>query len=48
MSLPCDTHVHTSFSSDCSTPPEEVVRVADERGIGLVAITDHHDVRGWT
>ena len=40
-------HLHTSFSSDCSTPPEEVVRAAKARGIRLIAITDHHDVRGW-
>ncbi len=47
MWFACDTHVHTSFSSDCSTPPEEVVRAAKQRGLGLIAITDHHDVRGW-
>jgi predicted metal-dependent phosphoesterase TrpH len=39
MWFACDTHVHTSISSYCSTPPEEVVRAAKQRGLGLIG---HH------
>jgi PHP family Zn ribbon phosphoesterase len=43
----CDLHIHTSFSSDADVAPEDVAAAAKQRGVSLVAITDHHDVRGW-
>ena len=39
----CDTHLHTSFSEDCSTPPEDVIKRAAELGMREICITDHYD-----
>lgn len=38
-----DTHIHTSFSGDSETPPEEQIARAEELGMKTVCITDHHD-----
>ena len=40
-----DLHVHTNFS-DGTFPPEEVVRLALERGLSSIAICDHDCVDG--
>lgn len=40
-----DFHVHTKFSDGTCTP-EEVVRLAAEKGIKVLAITDHDEVAG--
>lgn len=45
MPLPIDLHVHTN-ASDGTYSPREVVRLAAERGLGAVAITDHDTVAG--
>ena len=39
-----DTHMHTSFSGDSKTPPEEQLRSAIEKGLTGVCITDHMDL----
>lgn len=39
----CDMHCHTN-RSDGNTSPEEVIRLAAERGVKVIAVTDH-DVR---
>ncbi len=41
-----DLHVHTTFS-DGDYSPSEVVRLAKQKGIGLIAITDHDECRGF-
>ncbi|MGH7546447.1 MAG: PHP-associated domain-containing protein [Gemmatimonadota bacterium] len=41
-----DLHVHTRYSYDCLSPVEEVLRVARERGLDKVAITDHNEIEG--
>ncbi len=41
-----DMHVHTSFSDGDYTPPD-IVRMAKEKGLGLIAITDHDECRGY-
>ena len=41
-----DFHMHTSFSRDCDTPPEVVVRQCIAAGLGCVAITDHNSIGG--
>jgi predicted metal-dependent phosphoesterase TrpH len=41
-----DLHSHTSWSPDSLNRPEEVVRVAAERGLTHVAITDHGHIEG--
>ncbi len=40
-----DLHVHTAYSGDATLKPEEVVKLAAERGLG-VAVTDHNTIRG--
>jgi predicted metal-dependent phosphoesterase TrpH len=37
-----DLHMHTSFSHDCSIPPDELVAHAAEQGLGAIAVTDHN------
>lgn len=39
-----DLHCHTRFSYDSSADPEEVIRFAVGRKIGIIALTDHYDV----
>ena len=34
--------MHTSFSHDCSIPPDELVAHAAEQGLGAIAVTDHN------
>ncbi|WP_375102694.1 PHP domain-containing protein [Paenibacillus sp. RS8] len=41
----CDLHTHTQ-ASDGMQPPEENVRLAKEKGLTAVAITDHDTVAG--
>lgn len=38
-----DFHVHTSFSGDSRTPPEEQIEAAIRLGMEEICITDHHD-----
>lgn len=40
-----DLHLHTT-ASDGRLSPEEVVQLAAERGLGVIAITDHDSVEG--
>lgn len=39
-----DFHMHTSFSYDSETAPEEMIRAAIGRGLKTICITDHHDI----
>lgn len=44
-----DLHVHTNVSVDTRNgglDPEEVVELASETGLSIVAITDHHSIAG--
>jgi predicted metal-dependent phosphoesterase TrpH len=41
-----DLHLHSSYSSDGQYPPAELVRLAEEKGLAAVALTDHDDVGG--
>lgn len=38
-----DNHVHTSFSSDSSTPPEDMLGRAKALGLSSICFTDHID-----
>ncbi|MFV0338851.1 MAG: PHP domain-containing protein [Chthoniobacterales bacterium] len=40
-----DPHVHTWFSADAASSPEEVIRVARARGLSGIALTDHDSCR---
>lgn len=39
-----DSHLHTSFSGDSSTPPEQQIERAAALGMEHLTITDHHDM----
>ena len=39
-----DFHCHTSFSHDSQAEPEEVVKFAIEKGVKVLALTDHMDL----
>lgn len=41
-----DLHCHTRASFDCLSDPAEVVRLAAERGLTHIAITDHDRIDG--
>ncbi len=38
-----DCHMHTSFSGDSETPPEEMIKRAIDLGLPHICITDHED-----
>lgn len=41
-----DLHVHTSFSFDSMSSPEEVLRAAKRKGLDGLAVTDHDTIQG--
>ncbi len=44
--LKCDLHVHTDYSRDGESSVEEIIRMAEKRGLDVIAITDHDTVEG--
>lgn len=46
MPVKIDFHVHTCYSSDCSTSLREVIAYSRKRGLDGVAITDHDTIEG--
>ncbi len=44
--MPADLHVHTFFS-DGTSSPEDVVRLASAKKIGVISVTDHDTVEGY-
>ena len=42
-----DFHLHTLWSYDAVTPVEDYFRLASERNIKTIAITDHHIIDAW-
>lgn len=49
--MKADYHVHTNFSYDSDSAPEEMIQAAIQKGIQTICITDHHDLDymepGW-
>jgi len=43
MSILCDFHMHSSFSTDSDAPLEEMVRATIERGLTRICVTEHMD-----
>ena len=43
--MTCDLHTHT-YNSDGTDSPRELAKLARERGIGAIALTDHNTVAG--
>jgi len=46
-SVRIDMHVHTAYSHDSWTSPQQLERILIEKGIDGVAITDHDTLGGW-
>lgn len=44
--LRADLHLHTYYSGDGVSSPQEVVRWCIQRGINCVAVTDHNSING--
>ncbi len=40
----CDYHLHSNFSGDSKTPPEEMVKQAIHLGMKTMCFTDHYDL----
>lgn len=45
-SVRVDLHVHTMWSGDSTTTPDEFERAVAEAGLDVVCITDHHAIAG--
>lgn len=45
MDVFCDLHIHSTFSDGTDTPAR-LIELAEERGLGAVALTDHNTVSG--
>lgn len=45
--MKADLHVHTDYSNDGVSTPQQVIETAAERGIMCVAITDHNSFRAY-
>lgn len=41
----CDLHVHSNCS-DGTLPPAQLIREAEKRGLGAIALTDHNTIAG--
>lgn len=46
MRIDCDFHMHSEHSLDGRLPPAEMVRIAKERGLSAIAISDHNTFAG--
>ena len=45
--MKADLHVHTCFSSDGKTTPEQLVEAAVKHGIGCIAVSDHNEFKAY-
>lgn len=41
-----DLHIHTRFSIDCFSPISFIVKTAIRKGLKVIAITDHDEIKG--
>ncbi len=44
--LKMDSHIHSEYSSDSSAKIDDILKVANQRGIDIIAISDHNTVDG--
>jgi len=42
----CDLHIHTMYSPDSKTTPEQIISRCRETGIDCIAVTDHNTIAG--
>ena len=45
MAIYCDLHTHSTISDGTDTPAE-LIALAEEKGLGAIALTDHNTVSG--
>jgi len=45
--MKADLHIHSLHSDDAISKPETILQTAADRGIGIIAITDHDTTAGW-
>ncbi|MDZ7371477.1 MAG: PHP domain-containing protein [candidate division KSB1 bacterium] len=43
-----DLHIHTLYSSDAVTKPATVLQTAAEKGMHIIAVTDHDSTGAWS
>lgn len=46
MSIVADLHIHSSHSGDSVITPKNIIRIAERRGIAVLAVTDHNSLKG--
>ena len=39
-----DFHLHTKYSSDCSSDINEIIKTAKKKGLNMLCLTDHNDL----
>jgi len=42
----CDLHIHTMYSPDSKTTPDQIISRCKKAGIDCIAITDHNTIKG--
>lgn len=42
----CDLHIHSMYSPDSKTTPEQIIARCKETGIDCIAVTDHNTIKG--
>lgn len=45
--MKADLHIHSLYSPDAISRPDSIFEAALQRGIGIIAITDHDTTKGW-
>ena len=45
--MKADLHIHSIYSPDAISKPETILQTAAERGIDVIAVTDHNTAAGW-
>ena len=43
-----DPHIHSTYSSDSSASPRDIVRKAKAIGLDAIAVADHNTIKGST
>ena len=47
MVMKADLHIHSMYSGDSISKPTSIMSAAADRGIGMIAITDHDSTAAW-
>ncbi len=46
--MKADLHIHSIYSHDAIAKPDSILAAAADRGIGMIAVTDHDTTAGWS